>query len=57
MPWALCAYASISRRPARHQQIIHRSYPLLSMLPLVAKQARHWLAADIHKNYNSNYYY
>ena len=57
MSWALCAYASIPRRLYRHQQIIHRSYPLLSPLLLVAKQDRHWPAADIHKTHESNYYY
>jgi hypothetical protein len=57
MSWILCAYASISRRPVWHQQIIHRSHTFLFVLHLVAKQARHWLAADIHKNCDSNYYY
>lgn len=57
MSWALCAYASVSRRPGKHQQIIHRSYTLLFMPRLVVKQVWHWFVADIHKNGDSNYYY
>jgi len=57
MSWALCAYASVSCRPGRHQQIIHRSYTLLFIPRLVVKQVWHWFVADIHKNDESNYYY
>ena len=57
MSWALCAYASVSCRTGRHQQIIHRSYTLLFIPRLVVKQVWHWFVADIHKNDDSNYYY